>query len=83
MIRRLALTLAALVLVAQLGPDGIPVRCWFLDGVALKDVPAVGPFWLNTDRSMDGFLDWTPVRGNDRDAAARRMGFHNAAECTR
>ena len=82
--RRLSLTLAATLVVAQLGSDGIPTRCWFVDGVSLKEAPALpGPYWLNRDRTMNGWLEWSPVRGKDRDAAARVVGFRNAAECDR
>ena len=72
---------AALLSVAQLVGPG-PGRCWFRDGVDFKSpAPGPGPFWLNRDDNLNGWLQFAPVLHGDRDAAARAMGFAGAKDC--
>lgn len=74
-------TVATLLIVGQLvGPSA--GRCWFMDGVDLKlPLPGPGPYWLNRDATLNGWLMFAPVLNGDRDAAARAMGFSGAKDC--
>lgn len=81
---RLGVIAVGLILVAQIDGTAKPVRCWAIEGVALKPGdrgPATGPYWLSHSILLDGWLMFQPVLKGDTNAAARAMGFKSAKEC--
>lgn len=73
--------------VAQIGVDGHPARCWVLRGVSVaNESQSDGLHWLSRDGHLvhlAGWIDRVQVSGGDFKAAGAQIGVNDVQGCTR